>query len=770
MASELCMNCFSVKGKYEVCPFCGYAEGTPPSQPHYLVPGTILGNHFIVGTVIGMGGFGITYKCYDTTLGVIVAVKEFYPAGLVNRAPGERRVGLLSGEKKTQYQEQLKRFMVEAQSIAQFGKAKDIVNVYDYFEENNTAYIIMEYIDGVLLKDYLEKQGRIHDMDTVLSIITPVIEAVKKIHAKGIIHRDISPDNIFIAGDESVKVFDFGAAQLNSTKEGMAGEKVIKVGYSAPEQYRDRSKQGYYTDIYSIGAILYQMVTGIKPVESTEREYKDELKSPLELGIKIDSNFDRAIMEALAVKPELRFQNIQQLSDAIDGKRIAEYPKVKLKKRKRKRNWMIGLSVSLTLAILVVIGLFQTVWKKTNPLIDSSIKSEEVVVWVDNADVKEEINSDIAEVFSEPVSGESEELTKIKKENAKVKDKIKVVDVTTETSYGTMDAALQATKGTKEFPDMFLSDRVADPEQYSLTSLKDIYDTIDTSQYLYMSQYPTYFKNYKEMPTALDVLQLYVYDTSAMDEQIKKKAGMSSSSFADRKKDTIEIKDVIEANNEQEITYSDAYFSTIATFLTNREGFDYKKGTLNFDGAFAEKMTQFSTMNQKANGKPWIFDGKPSGLYGSSALAGAGYRSKLNGSNDALKQLAYVTYAATVDDKMLISYADKYAISAKSDKNSQLICKRLLWCLLDQSDVKVSANDAYPIRKQKFETFFQTGNNARQTKIKKLIDRSQACILLGKGTGNISNYANRLTNFDRAAGYTEKEINDICATYLGEQK
>ena len=154
MASELCMNCFSVKGKYEVCPFCGYAEGTPPSQPHYLVPGTILGNHFIVGTVIGMGGFGITYKCYDTTLGVIVAVKEFYPAGLVNRAPGERRVGLLSGEKKTQYQEQLKRFMVEAQSIAQFGKAKDIVNVYDYFEENNTAYIIMEYIDGVLLKDY----------------------------------------------------------------------------------------------------------------------------------------------------------------------------------------------------------------------------------------------------------------------------------------------------------------------------------------------------------------------------------------------------------------------------------------------------------------------------------------------------------------------------------------------------------------------------------------------------------------------------------------
>lgn len=279
MASELCMNCFSVKGQYETCPFCGYQEGTPPKQPHYLTPGTILGNHFIVGTSIGVGGFGITYRAYDTTLGVIVAIKEFYPVGLVNRSPGERKIGLLSGEKQIQYQEQLKRFLMEAQSIAQFGKAKDIVNVYDYFEENNTAYIIMEYIDGVLLKDYLEKQGRM-EVKTALTIIEPVIEAVKKIHAQGIIHRDISPDNIFIADEEAIKVFDFGAARLSDSKEGMAAEKVIKVGYSAPEQYRDVALQGFYTDIYSVGAILYQMVTGIKPIESTEREYKDELMSP----------------------------------------------------------------------------------------------------------------------------------------------------------------------------------------------------------------------------------------------------------------------------------------------------------------------------------------------------------------------------------------------------------------------------------------------------------------------------------------------------------
>ena len=254
MASELCMNCFSVKGQYEVCPFCGYVEGTPPSQPHYLTPGTILRNRFIVGTVIGAGGFGITYKCFDTTLGVTVAAKEFYPAGLVNRAPGECRVGLLSGDKEEQYKERRKRFLMEAQSVAQFGRAKDIVNVFDFFEENGTAYIIMEYIDDVLLKDYLDKQGKV-DPEAAVSIIMPIIEAVKKIHSKGIIHRDISPDNIFITSENSIKVFDFGAAQLNDSREGMAADPVIKVGYSPLEQYRDKSKKGFYTDVYAVGAI-----------------------------------------------------------------------------------------------------------------------------------------------------------------------------------------------------------------------------------------------------------------------------------------------------------------------------------------------------------------------------------------------------------------------------------------------------------------------------------------------------------------------------------
>ncbi len=337
MASELCMNCFSVKGQYEVCPYCGYVEGTPPKQPHYLPPGVILKGCFIVGNVIGAGGFGITYKAFDSVLGVVVAAKEFYPAGLVNRAPGECQIGLLSGEKEGQYADRLNRFLMEAQSVARFGKAKDIVNVFDYFEENGTAYMIMENIEGVLLKDYLDKQGAV-DTETAMSIIMPIIEAVKKIHSKGIIHRDISPDNIFITDENEIKVFDFGAAQLNGSKEGMAAEPVIKVGYSPLEQYRDNSRQGFYTDVYAVGAILYQLLTGEKPMESTEREFKDELGSPKELGVQLSPNMDRAVMEALSVRQELRFQGMQQFQDALLNKRIAEYPKEKIRKRKRTRN------------------------------------------------------------------------------------------------------------------------------------------------------------------------------------------------------------------------------------------------------------------------------------------------------------------------------------------------------------------------------------------------------------------------------------------------
>lgn len=794
MASELCMNCFSVKGQYEVCPFCGYVEGTPPEQPHELTPGTILANHFIVGTAIGFGGFGITYKCLDTTLGVIVAVKEFYPAGLVNRAPGECEVGLLSGDRQQQYRVQLKRFLMEAQSIAQFGKAKDIVNVYDFFEANNTAYIIMEYVDGVLLKDYLDRQGRM-EPDVALSVITPIIAAVKKIHTKGIIHRDISPDNIFISGENSIKVFDFGAAQLNDSSEGKAGEKVIKVGYSAPEQYRDKNRQDFYTDIYSVGAILYQMMTGIKPMESTEREFRDELKSPAELGVRLEPNIDRAIMEAMAVKPELRFQSIQHFEDALHSKRAAEYPREKLKKRKRRRNWIISLSATLVLAVAVTIGLFSTVLKPKNRIFDSVLKEEkEITVWVENEEQKKKLEYIAKNNFkfdkdNTDTKDLAEKTEKILKNNRNIKE-VKVVNITENDKNATMDAKIKKAKEEGKMPDMFLSDHVCNLEEYNLVSMKDnVYAAIDPEDYLYMSEYPGNFQDMKEMPTGINALMFYACSIKGSD----KKKQMQTSKLFDRqeKEKTIELSDIVSENvgggsEREEFTYFPRPYNTKASILQNASCLG-KSGGITPDTEMVENlntyMVDISKPVEEKKKKKGLYElysngiGNETKIYGNSALCGVEYRQQMERIHDAGAAAGneknvlddYRVSVATSNGKMLASYEDRYAISADSTENKQTACMRLLWIMLGEAaqsnNYVADGSTPFPINKHSFDKFFEY--NPKYEDFKNLVENRKNCILIGRSSADIEKFEKELSE---KGLLNKKVIQDYCSKYAAGDK
>lgn len=779
MASELCMRCFHVKGKYDVCPMCGYVEGTPPEQPHYLAPGMILGNHFLVGTAIGAGGFGITYRCFDITLGVTVAVKEFYPAGLVNRAPGQSAVGLLSGDKKEKYRSRLNRFLMEAQSIAQFGNAKDIVNVYDFFEENNTAYIIMEYIDGVLLKDYLEKQGRL-DVSAALSVISPIVNAVKKIHAKGIIHRDISPDNIFISGEDSVKVFDFGAAQLNASSEGQAAEKVIKVGYSAPEQYRDNSRQGFYTDIYSAGAILYQMLTGIRPAESTEREFRDDLKSPAELGIRLEPNLDRAVMEALAVKPELRFQSIQQFEDALQNKRMAEYPKVKLKKRKRRRNWIISSAATLVLGIGVFIGLMNTVFKPENVMFDTALKEEdEIVVWVDRPSAKQKLDSIVEEVYlpNEKVTTNDERLKEMREENKRKIKSVKVVDVTEDGS--TMDEKLKAAKAAGKMPDMFLSDRVSDLDEYSLVSMRDtVYEAIRPDAYLYMDTYPKFCHGLKEMPTGINSLFLYSIKFKPGGKKKGEKNSLEDSSFySDSEKTSpIELSEILSSNTDkpcQESTVMKDGYLTRTSLLASPDCFMPEQGRLMPDTGMVNNLIHFIDDIRANRGL------KDEGsVSGNSIIGGVEERKEMEklrskGTESGKKPNQVEDYSVrlvTQGGKMLVSYEDKFAISAESSRNRQIACMRLLWvCLLSPSQVKHHPADGvapFPILKSEFDKFFEY--NPKFICFQKQI--GSPALLIGDGQAEIAAFDTGLRAYLSEKGILEKNIEDFCVKYATEEK
>ncbi len=775
MANELCMNCFSVKGQYEVCPFCGYAEGTLPKQPHYLTPGTILWNRFLVGTVIGAGGFGITYKCFDTTLGVTVAAKEFYPAGLVNRAPGERRVGLLSGEKEGQYKERLQRFLMEAQSVAQFGKAKDIVNVFDFFEENGTAYIIMEYIDGVLLKDYLEKQGII-EPETAISIIMPIMEAVKKIHSKGIIHRDISPDNIFITNENTIKVFDFGAAQLNESKEGMAAEPVIKVGYSPLEQYRDKSKKGFYTDVYAVGAILYQMLTGVKPMESTEREFKDELKSPRELGVQISANMDRAVMEALSVRTEFRFQGILQFQEALQNKRIAEYPEEKIRKRKRMRNWTIILSVVAALAVVVGIGLYATVLKPQNEIFDTSITEEtEIVVWVENEDQKAQLESLVENGFKKGESDtQDERVRRMQEENEHITVTVEVKE--------DMESALKQ-ENENAMPNMFLSDHVSDPEEYGTVSMKDnVYASLNTDDYLFMSEYEGLFEEMKEMPTGIDTLLLY-----ACQFDYHKDNALENSCYTEREGSTVELSELISDQEEEYVTedklnQKTAYFDFSAlgnalllsdedvwksVFKKNSVPTEDTLSSLSGIQAFRRKAEEKNDNEEKAFQINRAQDGE---LYGSNLVSGVAYRSRMNEAANQDEEKGanplsgYKTYVVMQDHKMLVSFSERYAITGESSEGQRIACMRLLWVMLSeigQAKKNAPGQTTYPILCSVFEEF--PDYNAGYDGFIRLVNDYQECVL----TGNDSRMAQIFVS--GLEGKAEKEeIREYCEKYISE--
>lgn len=798
MASEYCMNCFSVKGQYEVCPYCGYVEGTPQKQPHFLTPGTILNNRFIVGMAIGAGGFGITYKCWDNSLGITVAIKEFYPVGLVNRAPGESKVGLLSGEKQKQYHTQLKRFLMEARSIAQFGKAKDIVNVYDFFEENNTAYIIMEHIDGVLLKDYLEKSGRL-SVEAALGLITPIIEAVKKIHSKGIIHRDVSPDNIFISSENSIKLFDFGSASFNNGEKGMDGEKVIKVGYSAPEQYRESSRQSFYTDIYSIGAILYQMITGVKPVESAEREYKDTLKSPLELGIKINSNLDRAIMEAMAVRPELRFQSVQHLEEALYNKRIAEYPKDKIKKVRRKRNWIIGVASSLVAATIVVVFLSMTVMKKSNPIFDYVLSEDTITIWVENESQKEALDSLANDGFKVDPSTDKDETKNVNAKITEIQKNDEKITVNIEVKPD-METALAEAKVAGTMPDMFMTDHVKNINDYHLESLKtSVYSAINPDDYVHMGQYKDYFSDMKEMPTGIDTLIMYAcaFENNSSSNRLKDSKYMTEDK-AESSASTIDIiKDICnEAAEESNMPYfSNESAETAAYFMDENswksvyagKGADIKVSEIlcnmkNLSRAAIDKTSKknYSIIKKKNDNNEMIT------LYGNNIIgnvalrkyinaeAGTYYDDKGNVTESKNKISKYKAYFITNNDKILLIFSERYAINAESTANKKTACERFLWFMLtdkaQQNKQGPSKETSYPIRQTQFDEFENFNSDIKG--FAELVNSNKPCVIIGDVSSDIYSFDKGLDQHIAESGKEILEPADIqkyCSKYNNEE-
>lgn len=272
---------------------------------------------YVIQKVLGQGGFGITYLGIDKLYGNKVAIKEYYPQKIAMRkAQYEDVVTVTSIEEKNNYNKGKKRFLDEAQVMARFNKNEGIVKILDFFEANNTAYIVMEYLEGITLKQYLGKYG-VLQFRNLIEMMLPLLEALIEIHSQGLIHRDISPDNIMVQHNGKLKLMDFGAARDYTESGNKSLTVILKPGYAPPEQYQTHGVQGPWTDIYALCATIYKCLTGITPPDAIARVMDDKFKEPDQLDGKLSPDIKKILWKGMNIFPEERYQDIVEFGEDV---------------------------------------------------------------------------------------------------------------------------------------------------------------------------------------------------------------------------------------------------------------------------------------------------------------------------------------------------------------------------------------------------------------------------------------------------------------------
>ena len=363
----LCWHCFRETDAEGPCPHCGFdPKGQREKYPLALTPGSILNGRYTVGRVLGQGGFGITYIVQDYQSGQRAAVKEYLPTEFAGRDRNGVTVQVYSGERKENFNFGKEQCLHEAKTLAEFIGEEHIVQIRSYFEENNTAYYVMEYVDGPSLKEYTAQRGGRLSPQEAGSLLLPVMEFLARLHKRGIIHRDIAPDNIIIESGRSAKLIDFGAARYSTGEKSRSLDVVVKHGFAPYEQYMHRSRQGPWTDVYAMAATFYFALTGIVPPESVERREDDRLLSPSSRGVPISRDTEAVLRKAMAVQPMDRYPSMAEfyrdLQDALAGKPVhvpepVSQPPATPEPKKKSRLPLI-LAAAAVVALAAGIGIF----------------------------------------------------------------------------------------------------------------------------------------------------------------------------------------------------------------------------------------------------------------------------------------------------------------------------------------------------------------------------------------------------------------------------
>lgn len=336
-----CSNCFAETQDYP-CSHCGY-DPSKEENLSYALTSSILGGRYLIGRMLGQGGFGITYVGWDLALEMKVAIKEFYPSGHVNRYAGMGSCLVWNnGTQAIQFRENgMKSFLKEARKMAKVSNIKEVVGVRDIIQDNETAYIVMDFIEGETLKARLLRNGPM-SWEQAKNIFLPAIGAMAQVHKMEMIHRDISPDNLMLEPTGMVRILDLGAAKDLSVNNGASSMQVAKAGFSPVEQYGQQSNSGPWTDVYAMAATIYYTLTGVLPPLAVDRLDQDELNWEHPKLASVPKGVIEALRKAMIVSPRSRTQSMEELLAALEntkepGKKRKPAPQPKPEKPKKEK-------------------------------------------------------------------------------------------------------------------------------------------------------------------------------------------------------------------------------------------------------------------------------------------------------------------------------------------------------------------------------------------------------------------------------------------------
>lgn len=451
---QMCIDCFKSTGGEDICMTCGFSQNGSLQYAEFpILPAHTVLNKYIIGRVIDVADEYVLYKAYDINLDRIVVIKELFPfkKGMVCRAEDGKTV---IAADEVAFEEMKNTFIYKLQAIRN-ASIENILAFYDEFEENATAYQVIEFVEGISLEEYFEQVDKL-SYEESLDIMLPIMEAVDSLHKAGIIYGCITPSNIYISVGGDIKLGDFDNVTIKNVPNVVNTTKIFD-GYAAAELYKD-GKISELSDVYSIGAIWYKILTGITPVSAIERVKKDKILSFSKVGAQVPSFIEAVIMKALSVKEKDRFSKMEQFILSLQGEGWQPT-------RKRTKTILISVAVSL---IFVAIGLFSIFTISSNSIVPT--KDAQITLWyVDEGD--SQLNK-----RWKTISDEFNSYVNSQRKIGKTEITLKCVGVSKEEYKSSLDNALKNGEG----PDIYCSSFYSKDEQ--AYSLSDLYSKIESSE------------------------------------------------------------------------------------------------------------------------------------------------------------------------------------------------------------------------------------------------------------------------------------------------